>query len=167
MKTVIIVALAANGVIGKDGDLVQRHPADLRHFIRTTKGYPFVAGRKTFESFKKIPLPERENMVLTRDREYDVPDGVRVVHSFDDALEHCIRGGAEKMFVLGGGEVYRIALPLTDEMIITHFPEPAEGDTFFPEWNANEWDVVDTRREEGLTFAVYRRNAGQPTRSKC
>ena len=166
MKTVIIVALAANGVIGKDGDLVQRHPADLRHFVRTTKGHPFVAGRKTFESFKKIPLPGRENILLTRNREYNAPAGVRVKHSFDDTLKHCIRGGAEKMFVLGGGEVYRIALPLTDEMIITHFPEPAEGDTYFPEWKATEWQIVDTRQEEGLTFSVYRRNR-EPTRNEC
>ncbi len=158
MKTVIIVALAANGVIGKDGDLVQRHPADLRHLVRTTKGYPFVAGRKTFESFKKIPLAGRENILLTRDREYEAPAGVRVKHSFEEARQHCIRFGAEKMFVLGGGEVYRIALPLTDELIITHFPEPAEGDTYFPEWNAAEWQIVDTRQEEGLTFSAYRRN---------
>jgi dihydrofolate reductase len=159
LKTVIIVAVAANGVIGKDGDLAQHHPADLRHFVRTTKGYPVVAGRKTFESFKQIPLPERENIVLTRDRSYDAPEGVLVVHSFDDALEHCLHSGADRMFVLGGGEVYHIALPHTDEMIITHFPEPAEGDTYFPEWNAAEWDVVDTRREKGLTFSVYRRKA--------
>ena len=158
MKTVIIAAIAANGVIGKDGDLVQHHPADLRHFVRTTKGHPFVAGRKTFESFKKIPLPERENIVLTRNRGYDAPEGVLVVHSFDEALEHCDRSGAERMFVLGGAEVYRIALPHTDEMVITHFPEPAAGDTYFPEWNAAEWEVVDSHRKEGLTFSIYRRN---------
>ena len=157
MKIVIIVGLAANGVIGKDGDLVVRHPADVRHFVRTTKGHPFVAGRKTFESFRKIPLPERENIVLTRNTEYMPPKEVHVVHSFDEAVKHCIQAGAEKMFVLGGAQLYATALPRTDEMIITYFPEEAAGDTYFPSWNESDWQIVDSNREEGLTFSTYQR----------
>ena len=157
MKIVIIVGLAANGVIGKDGNLVVRHPADVRHFVRSTKGHPFVAGRKTFESFRKIPLPERENIVLTRNTKYVAPKGVRVVHSFDEAVDHCIQAGAEKMFVLGGAQIYAIALPRTDEMIITYFPEEAEGDIYFPPWNESAWQIVDNRQEGDLTFSTYQR----------
>ena len=79
------------------------------------------------------------------------------MHSFDEAVKYCIQAGAEKMFVLGGAQLYATALPRTDEMIITYFPEETAGDTYFPSWNESEWQIVDSNREEGLTFSTYQR----------
>lgn len=157
MKTVIIVATSRNNIIGRDGAIPWRHPADLRHFVRTTMGHPVVAGRRTFESFKQRPLPGRKNIVLSRNPEYRAPPGVLVVRSLGQARKYCENARAEKMFILGGAQVYRLALPLTDEMLITRIPDDVEGDTTFPEWDPREWEIVDMRAEDGLDFLTYRR----------
>ena len=157
MKTVIVVAIARNNIIGREGDLPWHHPRDLRHFKKTTMGHPIVAGRKTFESFPRGPLPGRLNIVLTRNPEYRAPAGVLLCPSLEAAREYCEREGAEKMFIVGGGEIYRLALPVTDEMIVTHIPDEVEGDTTFPVWGREEWEVVDSRAEAGLGFVSYRR----------
>ena len=159
MKIVIIVAISRNNVIGDQQDIPWHYPADMKHFRRVTRGHPFVAGRKTFESFQVRPLPGRLNIILTRNSEYPAPDGVEVVTSFAAAKEICQHQNAEKMFVLGGAEIYRLALPETDEMVITHVPLEVEGDTRFPQWNPDEWDIVDNREKEDLRFVTYRRNA--------
>ena len=157
MKTVIIVATSRNNIIGRDGAIPWRYPADLRHFIRTTMGHPVVAGRRTFESFKRRPLPGRKNIVLSRNPEYRAPGGVLVVRSLCQARRYCEKALAEKMFILGGAEIYRLALPLTDEMLITRIPEEVEGDASFPDWDPREWEIVDSRAEDGLDFLTYRR----------
>ena len=157
MKTIIIVATSRNNVIGRDGEIPWRFPADLRHFIRTTMGHPVVAGRRTFESFKRRPLPGRKNIVLSRNPDYQAPEGVFVARSLAQARKFCEDAFDEKMFILGGAEIYRLALPQTDEMIITRIPEEVEGDTTFPAWDPLEWEIVDSRAEDGLTFATYRR----------
>ena len=157
MKIVIIAGITQTGLIGDQNDIPWHYPADMRHFVRTTRGHPFVVGRKTFETFQTRPLPGRLNIVLTRDSSYPVPEGVEVVSSFAEARAICERMSAEKMFVMGGAEVYRLALPETDEMVITHIPLELEGDTYFPAWDPDEWDIIDSREEEDLRFVTYRR----------
>ncbi len=157
MKTVIIVATSRNNVIGRNGGIPWSYPADMRHFVRTTMGHPVVAGRRTFESFTRRPLPGRKNIVLSRNPGYKAPSGVLVARSLAQARAYCEKAHAKKMFVLGGAEVYRRALPQTDEMIITCLPEEVEGDTTFPPWDPHEWEIVDSRAEDGLTFVTYRR----------
>ncbi len=157
MKTIIIVAISRNRVIGRDSAIPWHYPADMKHFKRATMGHPIVIGRKTFESFPRRPLPGRTNIVLSRRPDYPVPKGVLLCRSPQEARIYCRQHQAEKMFILGGAEIYRQTLPQTDEMMITHIPEEVEGDTFFPAWNREEWEIVDSREEDGLSFVTYRR----------
>ena len=156
MKTIIIVAISRNHVIGRDSAIPWHYAADMKHFRRATMGHPIIVGRKTFESFPRRPLPGRTNIVLSRSPDYPVPDGVLLCRSPQEARIYCCQHQAEKMFILGGADIYRQTLPLTDEMMITHIPEEVEGDTFFPAWNRDEWEVVDSREEDGLSFVTYR-----------
>jgi dihydrofolate reductase len=141
MKTAIMVAKAANNVIGKDNDLVWHLPADLRHFKNTTSGHYVIMGRKTYESMGK-PLPNRLNIVITRNRDYFV-EGAVVVHSLDDALEFARTQNQKLVFILGGGEIYKQALPIVDELYITEIHDEFEGDTLFPQFDQTEWEEVE------------------------
>lgn len=137
----LLVAHARNRVIGRDGGMPWRLPADLKRFKALTMGKPVLMGRKTFESIGK-PLPGRENIVITRNRAWRA-DGVRVCHSLDAALEAA--GTAEAM-VIGGAGIYREALPLARRIYLTLVYADIDGDTFFPEYDASEW--IETARED-------------------
>lgn len=125
-----IVAMTEKRVIGKDGDLPWRLPADLKFFKKTTLGHPIVMGRKTYDSIGK-PLPKRQNIILTRDKNWEA-DGVNIIHKPEDLFSLPI--DSEKVFIIGGAEVYQLYLPYLDELIITHVKEDYEGDTFFPHY---------------------------------
>ena len=155
MKTIIIAALSENRVIGRDNAIPWHYPADMKHFRRVTRGHAVVAGRKTYETFQIRPLPQRRNFVLTRNRDYAVAEGVVVCTSLAEVLRRA--RGSEKLFVLGGAQIYALALPLADEMILTHLPIEVEGDAYFPAWEEGEWEVVERRCEGELVFATYRR----------
>ena len=157
MKTVIIAALSKNRVTGRNNTIPWHYPADMKHFRRTTKGHPVVAGRKTYESFKIRPLPGRLNFILTRNPDYTSDEGVIICQDLDQVVATVKERSAEKLFILGGAEIYNLALPLTDEMILTHLPIEVEGDAYFPQWDEAEWEVAEERREEDLVFATYRR----------
>ena len=137
----IIVAMGRNRVIGKDNDLIWHLPADLKHFKETTMGKPVIMGRKTFESMGK-PLPGRTNIVVTRNSQYKAK-GCLVAHSLEKALER-VSGEAE-VFIAGGGEIYREAMPLADRMYITIIDHSFEGDTYFPEFSKKEWKIIEER----------------------
>ena len=124
---IIIVAIARNGVIGRNGLLPWHLPSDLKHFKKTTMDYPIVMGRKTFESIGK-PLPGRDNIVLTRDTSLSLP-GCIVVHSIEDALENC--KDKEKVFIIGGADIFNISLPFTDTIIVTALEREVDGDVYF------------------------------------
>ena len=156
MKTIIIAALSENRVIGRNNAIPWHYPADMKHFRRVTRGHAVVAGRKTYETFQTRPLPRRLNFVLTRNRDYAVAEGVVVCTSLAEVLRRA--RGSEKLFVLGGAQIYALALPLADEMILTHLPIKVEGDAYFPAWDKGEWKRVKRRREGGLIFATYRRH---------
>ncbi len=138
MKITIVVAMAANRVIGKDNCLPWHLPADLKHFKQLTLGKPVVMGRKTYESIGR-PLPERTNIVVTRDRDYAAP-GCVVVHSLEAALEAA--GASAEVMVIGGAGLYRQILPLTDTIHLTRVQAEFEGDTVFPELNEADWHEV-------------------------
>ena len=139
MKLAIIVAMGTNRVIGRDNGMPWHLPADLKHFKQTTFGKPVLMGRKTYESIGR-PLPERTNIVITRDRDYDAP-GCTVVHSVEAALES-VAGG--EVMVIGGAELYRQILPRTDTIYLTLIQQAFEGDTRFPELPDAEWREVDS-----------------------
>ncbi len=138
----IIAALAENRVIGVNNTLPWRLPNDLKHFRRLTTGHAIVMGRKNYESIGK-PLPERTNIIVTRNRDYRA-SGCLIAHSLDDAL--ALAKGDPEIFVIGGAEIYREALPLADRLYLTQVHSAVEGDTFFPEINDNAWK--ETAREQ-------------------
>lgn len=160
MSLAIIVAMAENGVIGSQGHLPWRLPADLQRFKRLTTGHALIMGRKTFESVGR-PLPERRNIVMTRQADFRAP-GVQVAHSLDEAL--AAAQGDPEPFVAGGGEIYQLALPRADRLYLTLVHTRARGDVCFPQTDFGEWHLVEeTRHEAGkgrdcaFSFRTYRR----------
>lgn len=126
----IIAAVCSNGAIGRRGDLLFHLSDDLRRFKALTMGNPIIMGRKTFESFPKGPLPGRRNIVISRRADYS-PAGAEVYPSAEQALAAC--AGADKVFIIGGGEIYALFMPLATELLLTEIDaEPADADTFFP-----------------------------------
>ena len=146
MRVTIVVAMAENRTIGKDGDLPWRLPADLKHFKAVTMGKPILMGRKTWESIGR-PLPGRLNVVITRDADYRA-DGVTVVHSLEGALEAARESGADEACVVGGAEIYRLALPLADRLELTEVHAAVEGDTAFPAFDPADWSETARARFE-------------------
>lgn len=131
MHLTAIVAHDPNRLIGTGGDLPWRLPADLAFFKKTTSGHPIVMGRKTFESIGRA-LPKRQNIVLTRDREW-TPEGVTVIHSPEE-LPQLQLEQADPVFIIGGAEIYAQFLPLLDDLLVTKVTKIYEGDTHFPEY---------------------------------
>jgi dihydrofolate reductase len=134
-RIILIVAVAENGVIGRDCDMPWRLSTDMKRFKSLTMGKPLVMGRKTFISVGERPLPGRPHIIVSRNADYR-PDGVRVATSLEEALELAKNTarelGVDEIFVAGGGEIYRQAMPLADLLYITHIEARIDGDTFFP-----------------------------------
>lgn len=141
MKSIqAIVAVASDWAIGRQGDLLCHLPADMRHFKEITMGNSIVMGRKTFESFPRRPLPGRQNIVITRNVDWQHP-GVTVVHSLEDAIA---AAQTDKVFIIGGAQVYEQSLPLVDVLHLTLIHARwASADAFFPALDMNEWQEVD------------------------
>ena len=157
----LIAAVSENGVIGADGDLPWRLPADLKHFKQLTTGHAILMGRKTHESIGK-PLPDRRNLVLTRNTDWSRP-GVETVHDFNAALQLL---DDDELFVIGGEQVYRAALPIADRLQLTRVHTHVPGDAMFPEFNLDEWTLTDEqqrpaddRNEYDVTFQQYERKS--------
>lgn len=165
MEIAMIAAVAANGVIGKDNDLVWSLPDDMRYFMNTTKDHFIVLGRKNYESLppKFRPLPNRTNVVITRQPAFQL-DNAFVVHSLEGAIALCKKENQEKIFIIGGGQIYKQALPQTDTLYLTEIHQSFEGDTFFPDYDKTEWQEVsrknhttDDRHKYSFDFVVYKR----------
>ena len=139
---ILIAAVAQNNVIGKDNELVWHLPADMRFFKNTTMGHTLIMGRKTFESFGK-PLPGRKSIVITRQKNWQY-EGVKVVHSLDEAIKAAPQG--EEVFIVGGAEIYRLALPLCKKMYLTIVHHEFEGDTFFPPVDFTQWKLISEEK---------------------
>ncbi|MFD2370716.1 dihydrofolate reductase [Brevibacillus sp. GCM10020057] len=159
----LLVAYARNQVIGKDGTMPWHLPADLAHVKALTTGKTIVMGRKTFESLGR-PLPNRRNVVLTRNRDFH-PEGVDVVHTKQEVLE------LGDVIIFGGAKIYKQFLDVADRLYVTEIDLETEGDTFFPAWDREAFALVDKR--EGVvdeknryphTFYVYDRIAGTSQR---
>ncbi len=144
MILAMIVAIDKRNGIGKDNDQLAYISADLKRFKALTTGYTILMGRKTFEALPKGALPNRRNVVITRQEDY-IAKGADVVTSLEEAIEIC--KGDEKVFVIGGGEIYKTFLPETDELYLTQIHHTFnEADVFFPEIVADEWVL---NNEEG------------------
>lgn len=159
MKISIIVAMTDRRVIGRGGRLPWHLPADLRRFKQLTMGHHLVMGRKTYESIGR-PLPGRTSIVLTRQANYQ-PAGALVAAGLDEALE---LAPDDDVFIIGGAEVYRMALPRADRLLVTRVEADVEGDTFFPEFSAASWKLqcverheADARNPLSYSFETYER----------
>lgn len=157
-RLVIVGAVARNGAIGGNNQLLWRLPEDLRRFKQLTLGHPIVMGRRTFESIGR-PLPGRRNIVITRSMQWQA-EGVDVVHSLDEAL--ALVPGAPVVDVIGGAEIWAMALPRADVLELTEIDHDFEGDTHFPDWPRD--DFVETARSSHTSpqgwayhFVTYRR----------
>lgn len=138
MKIAIIAAKAENNVIGKSNDLVWKLPADFRRFKSLTTGHHILMGRKTFESLGR-PLPNRTHLIITRNKNYEVPEGHHVFESVEQAFIFCNKLRLEKLFIIGGGEIYKQTLQLADELVLTEVETSPEGDAFFPLIDTEIW----------------------------
>lgn len=139
----LIVAVAENGVIGKDNQLPWHLPNDLKYFKNQTWGLPILMGRKTFDSIGK-PLPGRQSIVITRSQDWQ-HEGVEVVHSVEEAVQKAETLGAKEIFVIGGAEIFATALPQANRIYRTRIHHSFEGDVFLPELNESEWQLVRSR----------------------
>lgn len=146
----IIVAVAENNVIGKNNSLIWHLPADMKYFKEKTSGHCIITGRKNYESIpeKFRPLPNRTNIVVTRQADYNAP-GAIIVSSIEEAIEKAKQTGDTEIFIIGGAEIYKQFLRYADKIYLTTIYHSFEGDSFFPEWNAHEWR--ETNRIKGIT----------------
>ncbi|SCX03431.1 dihydrofolate reductase [Agrobacterium rosae] len=166
-RITLIAAVSENGVIGRDLDMPWKLSTDLKRFKALTMGKPMIMGRKTFLSVGERPLPGRPHIIISRDPDYH-PQGVDVVSSLEDALslakEKAQALGVDEIFVAGGGEIYRQALPFADQLSVTHVEVSLEGDTFFPAIDPTLFEKIDEtaapagdRDNYPVRFVTYRR----------
>lgn len=157
MKKVIIAAHDPNLVIGKEGSLPWHYSEDLKFFKRTTMGHPLIMGRVVYEELGEKPLPGRECIVLSRSRTYS---NAKTFSSLVSALAYLEQSGAETVFLIGGGAVYRECLPFADALIITLIHTEFEGDTYFPEYRddvGTVWKEMWREDHKEFSFVEYER----------
>jgi dihydrofolate reductase len=161
----MIAAVSENNVIGKDNNLVWNLPEDMKYFMNTTKGHHVLTGRKNYESIplKYRPLRDRTNIIVTHQEDYKC-EGAIVVHSIEEGIQIAYENGEEELFIIGGGEIYSQALPRADKLYITEVKGTFFGDTYFPEFNINDWQEIsrianpsDALHMFAFEFVIYQR----------
>lgn len=162
----MIAAMGQNRVIGKDNDIPWHLPDDFQYFKSKTHGHYVLMGRKNFESLpeKFKPLPQRPNVVITRNKQYKA-EGALMVNSLEEALEEAKNGDEKEAFIIGGGQIYQIGLKYAQRIYLTEIMEPFDGDTFFPEFDKKEWREMsrihhgpDERHRFAFDFVIYEKN---------
>lgn len=155
----IIVAAAENNAIGKDNDLIWSLPNDLKRFKKLTSGHSIIMGRKTFDSFPGL-LPNRKHIVISRNKNISFSDEVTVVNNFEDAIKES--GDDENPFIIGGGQIYKLAMDLGDKIELTRVHEEFKADTFFPKIDEDKWKLIheefnekDERHQFSFTYKTY------------
>lgn len=167
MRVALIVAMDLERGIGKNNDLMWHLPDDMKFFKETTSGQVVVMGRKNYDSIPERfrPLPNRENAVLTRDQKFQAPNCL-VFHSLESCLEYYKNETDRTVFIIGGGEIYRLAMEanVVKEMYITHVHKAYDAETFFPDFDESNWNkesilehANDERNEAGFTIVKYTR----------
>ncbi len=151
----LIVAIAKNGVIGKSNGKMSWHvKEEFQHFKDTTFGYPIIMGRKTFETLGK-PLKGRLNIIVTRNKNYKTEfEEVIIKTSLEEAIDHCKSLNPEKIFIIGGAEIYKQSFDIVDEMIISYMKFDADGDVKFPEFDKQKW-IAEKISDHDL-FEIFR-----------
>jgi dihydrofolate reductase len=163
----LIAALSANRVIGKNNDLPWSLPDDSKYFMQTTKGHYVILGRKNYDSLpeKYRPLPNRTNIVITRQKDFKAPDCI-VLNSLEKGIAVARDAGEQEVFVIGGAEIYTLTMPLADRLYLTEIHAVVNGDTLFPEFDRAAWKEVsrkshssDERHSFAFDFVVYERKS--------
>jgi len=161
LRVALVAAVARGGVIGRDSGIPWRLPEDMQRFRTLTMGHPVVMGRRTWESLPDQfrPLPGRGNVVVTRNSDWSA-QGADRAGSIEDALR--LLEGEATVFVIGGGEIYAAALPSADELLLTEIDAEIEGDTYFPDWDPDDFEEVARERHVssdgvGYSFVTYER----------
>ena len=159
----LIAALAQNRVIGKNNALPWHLPDDMKYFMQTTSGHHVIMGRKNYDSIpeKFRPLPNRTNIVVTRQPQFKAP-GCTLVHSIEEALEIAGQHGEDEAFIIGGAEIYHNGFEMADRLYLTEIHASIDGDTYFPEFNKANWKEIsrkhhptDERHRYPFDFVVY------------
>jgi dihydrofolate reductase len=159
----LIAAVSKNNVIGKNNDLPWHLPDDMKYFMQTTKQHHVIMGRKNYESIpeKFRPLPNRTNIVVTRQQNYNAPNCI-VVHALDDAIAIARENNEQEVFIIGGAEIYNQGFPVTSRMYLTEINAAIDGDTYFPEFDPKDWREVsrvhhttNERHAHEFDFAIY------------
>jgi dihydrofolate reductase len=165
MKISLVAAVAENYVIGKNNDLPWHLPDDMKFFMATTKGHHVILGRKNYESLpeKFKPLPNRTNIIVTRQRDYKA-QGCLVVHSMEDALRIAEENKESEAMVIGGSDIYALSLPYAHRLYLTEIHAKVDGNVFFPDFEKTAWAEVsrvhhtqDERHVYSFDFVVYER----------
>lgn len=166
MTISLIAALTRNRVIGRDNGLPWHLPDDMKYFMNTTKGHHVIMGRKNYDSIpeKFRPLPNRTNLVVTRQQGLQLPK-CTVTNSVEDAVEIARKVGETELFIIGGAAIYTLGLPMADRLYLTEIDTTLEGDTLFPAFARNEWKeilrqhhAIDERHAYPFDFVIYQRN---------
>ncbi|RLD21954.1 MAG: dihydrofolate reductase [Bacteroidetes bacterium] len=161
----MIAAVAENKVIGKDNDLVWRLPDDMKYFMETTKDHFIIMGRKNYESIphKFRPLPNRTNIIVTRQTDY-IADDCIIVDTIEKAIDYTKENDQKEIFIIGGGQIYAQSLDLANKLYITEIKEKFEGDTYFPPYDKCAWEEVsrikhakDEKHLQEFDFVIYER----------
>jgi len=165
---VVIVAVAQNGAIGKNNDIPWRIKEDFQHFKEKTMGWPVIMGDKTYDSLPDSfrPLPGRENIVCTLDKDYKA-GGAKIFHDFNDAIDYVKNKGVEKAFIIGGATIYKLGMQVADVFELTRIYHDYDADTFYPSVDFDEWDEVNKEEhpvkdvkndiDVKIAFITYRR----------
>ena len=153
-EILIIAAVSKNNVIGKDGKIPWHIKEDFARFKQLTLNCPVIMGRRTLESLPIKPLPKRTNIVLTRQKDFQL-DGVIVKGSLEEALNYC--KDFEKVFIIGGQKVFEEGMKFAHKLEITRVEKEVEGDTFFPEIKKEEWEMEKEETGNGYSFQTYKR----------
>lgn len=163
MTVSFVVAASTNNAIGKNNQLLWNLPNDMKFFKNTTWAMPVLMGRKTFESLGK-PLQGRLNIIITRQKDWK-PDGTSVVHSLEDAIKSASAADYQEAFIIGGGEIFKEAMPIADKIYITRVDADLQGDAFFPEINKKDWLMTseqsfaaDDKHAYSYHFQLWERN---------
>ena len=152
MKEIIIIAaIAQNGVIGYQGKIPWHYAEDFKHFKELTIGNTIIMGRNTWESLPKKPLPERENIIVTRNKNY-VATGALIAGSLNEAIT---KSSKEKICLIGGNSIYQEGLTIAHTLELTKIRNAYKGDTYFPEINNNVWKIIKEEKKEGFTFQTF------------
>ena len=166
MNISIIVAISKNGVIGKNNKLAWNLPDDIFYFSKMTMGHSIIMGRKNWDSIpnKWKPLPNRKNIIISRNKNQNI-NNVDITNSIEKAIKIGRENEDEEIFIIGGGEIYKLGFEFVDKLYITEIKKNIEGDTFFPKWNKSEWKEIsrishpsDSKHIYDFDYVIYKKN---------